>query len=121
MTCYQLIDGALKPVIDPTIEFEQKEADADQVISMAGYTARLCSSRLSDFECAEISIFETEDITKPRYYIDVMGTYQTIATLVADDFPALLATLKELQPLIALIGFEQRARIEINKELPAKK
>lgn len=109
MDCYKLVDGALRPVPDPTESHD--EGSIEENIRAAGYTVTVCSSAV-DAGGAEISIYETDERDRPRYYIDLMGVHQSIATFVADDFVALLATLKELAPLTAVIGLDQRAWIQ---------
>jgi hypothetical protein len=111
MECYKLIDGVLKQVADPVEVGAAKHiAGADEAIAATGYRISVCSSRTAA-EGAEISIYETEDRSLPRYYIELMGPSQSIASFVADNFPALLATLKEIAPLTALIGLDQAASL----------
>ena len=58
---------------------------------------------------AEIRLYQTELADKPRFYIDLIGQNTTIATLVANDFPHLVETMRQLHPLITLIGLDQSA------------
>lgn len=111
MECYKLIEGVLQQVTDPIEVGRGKDiGDADEAIAATGYRISVCSSQ-TEAAGAEISIYETEERSLPRYYIELVGPHQSIATLVADDFPSLLATLKELAPLTALIGLDQTASI----------
>lgn len=109
MECYKFVNGGFKCVVDPTdVGASKGVAGVEEAIFLAGYTIHVCSSE-SDATGPEISIYETENRSQPRYYIDVMGTHKGIATFVADDFPSLLATLKELAPLTSLLGLAQAA------------
>ncbi|MGJ7529201.1 hypothetical protein [Variovorax sp. GB1P17] len=114
MDCYKLVGGALQPMPDPTESHD--EGSVEECIRAAGYTVTVCSSAVDAGGGAEITIYETEERDRPRYYIDLMGVHQSIATFVADDFPALLATLKELAPLTAVVGLDQRAWIQAGLE-----
>ncbi|MDA8522948.1 hypothetical protein [Acidovorax sp. NCPPB 4044] len=98
-------------MIDPTEA--QGDGDAEEIIYKSGYDIAVCTSR-TDAGGAEISIYETADRSLPRYYIDLMGANQSIASFVADDFPALIATLKEIAPLISLIGIDQMAATRVH-------
>lgn len=111
MQCYKLVDGSFQLVPDPTEVGAEVANSVNEAIQKSGYDIHVCTSRTKS-DGAEISIFESSTQGRPRYYIDVMGMDQTIASLVAEDFPTLLATLKELHPLIALIGLDQSARID---------
>lgn len=109
MECYKFVDGGFKRVVDPTdVGLSSGIAGVEEAIFHAGYTIHVCSSE-SDAIGPEISIYETENRSLPRYYIDLMGIHQGIATFVADDFQSLLATLKELAPLISVLGLAQVA------------
>lgn len=109
MSCFKLVNGSLQAVPDPIDNFADSR-DVEAAIYAAGYTIRVCNTQLDDGASAQVAIYETEK-DQPRYYIEVMGTQQIIASFIAEDFPALLATLKELHPLLSLIGLDQRARI----------
>lgn len=114
MDCYKLVDGALRPAPDPTEAYARDTAE--ECIRAAGYTITVSSSTVGAGGGAEITIYETEERDRPRYYIDLMGVDQSIANFVADDFLALLATLKELAPLTAVIGLDQRAWIQADAQ-----
>lgn len=105
-----------KEVPDPT--YDADECDVAACIRKAGYSAEI-SSDAEDFVGATISIYATDRDDKPRFYIDVMGQNTGIATFVAKDFLTLLATLKELQPLLTLIGLDQFAVAQIASRQPA--
>lgn len=114
MDCFKLVEGVLQAVPDPTEAHDH--GSVEECIRAAGYTVTVCSSEIDAGGGAEITIYETEERDRPRYYIDLMGVHQSIATFVADDFPALLATLKELAPLTAVIGLDQRAWIQADAQ-----
>lgn len=62
-------------------------------------------TRVEDGIGADVGLYQRD--SKPCYYIDLMGADVGIAALVADDFPALIATLKEIHPLLTLIRLDQ--------------
>ncbi|KQP21334.1 hypothetical protein [Pseudorhodoferax sp. Leaf265] len=112
MECYKLVDGALKRVDDPVeVGPAKDEGDFIDALVATGYSIRVCSTA-SGHASAEVTIYETAKPGLPKYYIDVMGEFQGIAVLVADDFPGLLATLRELAPLTTLIGLDQAVKIK---------
>jgi len=98
-------------VDDPAVNND--EIDVDERIIMAGYTKEI-SSNLEGGMNATISIYATNKEDKPRFYIDVMGQNNGIATFVAQDFLMLLETLKQIQPLISLLGLDQMAMIHFD-------
>ena len=103
--------GALQSVPDP-VDSNSQNADVDEAIREAGYTIRVCRSQTQGAYGAEIAIYQTEQPDRPRYYLELMGSDQSIASLVADSFPELVDTLQKVQPLVALIGLDQRAQIQ---------
>lgn len=108
MTCYKLTDGVLREVQDP---IDDGESDYSKQIYKSGYRSQL-SSLAHDSQGAEITIYATEMAEKPTYYIDVMGRIDQMATLVAEDFPSLVATLKAIEPLISLLALDQQTAIQ---------
>lgn len=99
-----------KEVPDPTSDIDAN--DVAESIRKAGYSVEI-SSDAEHVIGAMVSIYVTDREDKPRFYIDVVGQNTGIATFVAKDFLALLATLKELQPLLTLIGLDQFAMAQI--------
>lgn len=108
MTCYKLTDGVLIEVQDP---IDDDESDYSKQIYKNGYLSQL-SSLAHDSHGAEITIYSTEMAGKPTYYIDVTGRIHQMATLVAEDFPSLVATLKAIEPLISLLALDQQTAIQ---------
>jgi hypothetical protein len=107
MNCFRLQGQTFQPAEDP---IDAVDGDYIQNIFNAGYSRDLTSRTDEDWD-PEITLYSTQDETKPRYYIDVSGRNGQIAVLLADDFPGLIAVLKEIGPLIALFAIEQRAQI----------
>lgn len=106
MKSYEWISAtkSLTEVNDPT--FDEGSASFDEAIAKAGYTIQLSS----DGENAEggfIRLYTTNAVEKPRYFIDIMGLTEGIATLVARDFSSLIETLRQIQPLIELVRLDQ--------------
>lgn len=110
MSCYQLVNGAFQEVEDPVQEIGM---DYLAAISHAGYIRQITSST-TNVEGAQITLYSlrASEPGKPEYYIDIDGNSHQIAVVVADDFPALISTLKELGPLVTLLGLEQQANIQ---------
>lgn len=100
-------------VDDPT--YNTEEGDVSESIRKAGYRPEI-SSKLEDRLGADITIYATDELDKPRFYIDLMGQNTGIATLIANDFLHLVKTLKEIQPLISLMGLDQHAAAQICSE-----
>lgn len=118
MACYKLIDGEFKEVEDPVTQ--AGTGDYTQNIHAAGFVSQISSS-IESGPGAEVTLYSRTDNGTPQHYIDVFGGAQQIACLVADDFPALVRTLKEIAPLIAMVGLDQRASIEIDATIRREK
>lgn len=108
LQCFELVNGAIYPVPDPVIG---ESSDIDGAIRAAGYKKQL-SSVTDAHVGAEINVYSTERADMPMYYIELYGAEHSLAYLIAADFPQLLVTLKELHPLIAMMGLEQQATIQ---------
>jgi hypothetical protein len=108
MSCYRLTNGVFQEVEEP---FDQSAGgDYVQNIYSAGYFAQ-ADSETHESSGAAVTLYETNDPHKPRYFLDLWGASQQIAGLIADSFPQLVETLKELGPLLTLIGLDQRSNI----------
>lgn len=112
MKVYKLVNATFVEVDDPVDE--SASDDFHVCLGNAGYIAEI-STRSNDGVGAEVSIYLRDKV--PRYYIDLMGANSTIANLVADDFPQLIATLKELHPMLTLIGLDQVHSIRVDGQL----
>jgi len=112
MSCYELVNGAFEEAQEPV----DQEAGDDyaQNILKAGYFHQICTET-HESSGAEVSLYETNDSGKPRYFIDVWGVSQQIAGLIARDFPHLLQTMKALAPLVSLVGLGQQADIDADR------
>lgn len=108
--CFKLVDGAFQPVSDPTDNLDVG-GDVDENIRLAGYVVEI-DSRSHNHNGAEIVLYSTTDETKPRFYIDVCGKNGGLGSLIAEDFPSLVQTLKELSTLVATIGLDQQVDIQ---------
>ena len=112
MKVYKLVNTAFLGADDPI--HDSGDGDFHCSLANAGYVAE-GSTRSGDGVGAEVSIYFRDEA--PRYYIDLMGANSTIANLVADDFPHLIATLKELHPMLTLIGLDQVHSIRVDRQL----
>lgn len=112
MGCYKLMGGQLHEAEDPISGDEGEGYEAG--LYKAGYIKQL-SSLGHNSEHSEITLYATTTPGKPQYYIDVTGYSGQMVVLVADDFPSLVSTLKEIAPLIALVGLDQQADIQAEK------
>ncbi|MDY0746549.1 hypothetical protein SNE35_18695 [Paucibacter sp. R3-3] len=113
MNAYKLQGGVFVEVDDPLgpLPFD----DLRRALDDAGYKPQI-STELAYGSGAEIAVYER--ITEaPRYYIDLMGSTHAIAAVVADDFPSFILTLKELHPLLALMGLDQVNSFHISDAL----
>lgn len=102
-----------KEVSDPTSVFD--ESSVDECIRKAGYYPEISSNAENDVN-ATVTIYATEKPEQPRFYIDIMGQNTGIATFVARDFLSLLETLKQLHPLLTMIGLDQSAAAQISSK-----
>jgi hypothetical protein len=112
---YKLSNGTLVEAPDP---LPPHNTDYELALIDAGYTKQV-SSAIDGGVGAEISIYENSS-GSPRFLVDISGAGSQLACLVADDFPGLMAVLKEVQPLIALVGLDQRSDIRISEKLERK-
>lgn len=103
---WDLTQQIFKEVLDPTSTIEA--SDVNECIRKAGYQPEI-SSDAEDDVSATVKIYATDRPGQPRFYIDVMGQNSGIATFVARDFLSLLETLKQLHPLLTMIGLDQSA------------
>lgn len=85
------------PTYDPAIK------DLSEALAKAGYSQEVVSGE----DGAIISIYMTDDKSKPQFYIDIAGQTQGIASLVARDFIALVETLNRIHSLLTVIGLDQ--------------
>lgn len=106
MDCFKLVNGALQVVDEPITKADDMRAS----LNSAGYL-RQVSSEIDDGNGAEVIVYSTGQTQRPAYFIEVNGSAHSLAYLVADDFPGLLATLRFLAPLIQLTALDQRADI----------
>ncbi|ASI70009.1 hypothetical protein BA022_16540 [Diaphorobacter nitroreducens] len=106
MTCYALINGQL--------QIAEDDGSYEDNIAAAGYYSQI-STPIPEAAGAEITVYEymKNDREKPLYYIDVSGQNSQLAALIANDFPSLVSTLREIAPLISLVGLDQQMRIQI--------
>lgn len=113
--CFKLVDGAFQQVLDPTDNLDGG-GDVNENIRLAGYVVQI-DSRSHDHIGAEIVVYSTIDEKKPRFYIDVCGKHGGLGSFVAEDFPSLVQTLKEVSALIAMIGLDQQVDIQAESML----
>lgn len=112
MTALKLVDSKFVEVEDP---IDDTRGDDFRVcLANAGFVSEI-STGMDNAIGAEVSIYARAEV--PRYYIDLMGGHSTIANVVADDFSHLVATLKELHPLLTLIGLDQVNMIRVDRQL----
>lgn len=93
-------------VDDPT--YDENGQDVATDIYNAGYR-REFSSREEDSEGGWITVYRHHEGKEgmPMFFIDISGECSGIASLVARDFPHLVLTLQQLQPLLTLLGLDQ--------------
>ncbi len=105
-------------VDDPTV-FQDIDG-VEESIAKANYHKEI-SSYEDDSDGAFVQVYETNDKNKPKFYIQIMGINSDIATLVARDFPALIETLRQIHPLLTLIGLDQFKSARESEQLRRKK
>lgn len=88
----------------------------DESIAKANYHQEI-SSYDGDSTGATVQVYATDDETKPRFFIDIMGMNCGIASLVARDFPSLVETLRQVHPLLTLIGLDQFNSARISDQI----
>lgn len=101
--------------VDNPTYFEDLDC-ADESIAKAGYSEEITSYE-DQTVGATIRVYINFNQEKPRFFIDIMGMNYGIATLVARDFPALIETLKQIHPLISLIGLDQFNSARISEQV----
>lgn len=103
---WSVTDGCFTLVSDPA--YSPDISDVSEAIRSAGYQREFSSS--DDLALgASIAVYRTDKPSKPTFYVDLMGENSGIATFVADDFLALLATLQQIQPFLTLVRLDQHA------------
>lgn len=106
--------------VDDPIEYPGIN-DINEGLSRAGYAVEMTSGE----DGAIVTVYMTENESKPRFYIDIMGQTQSIATLVARDFIALVETMKQIHPLLTVVGLDQfytaRVADQVEREYGQKK
>jgi hypothetical protein len=115
MSCFKLIDGVLRSVAEP-VEFKDGE-DFDESIRRAGYVEQI-STEVGQISTSEVRLFVNSE--SGAYLLDIWGSTQQMAFVVADNFPHLVQTLQALGPLVSLIGLEQHAQLQIEAMTAAK-
>lgn len=118
MKSYELVDGVLTKVPDPT--YNDSIADCHESIVEAGYMVE-ASNCIADDGGAEIRLYQLQSDAakngKPRFYIDITGQFTGIASFIAYDFPQLMETLKYIHPLITLFGLDQVSTMHTEEQL----
>jgi hypothetical protein len=109
MNCFKWTGTEFEEVAEPFVQDEGGEYVAN--IMRAGYFPQ-ASSETHESSSGSVVLYENNDKTKPRYFIDLWGSTQQLAGVVAVDFPHLVRTMKELAGLLALIGLEQQTDIQ---------
>lgn len=109
--------GSFTEVDDPT--FDEDIGGVDEAIAKAGYTIQFSSDGENE-DGGFIRLYTTDAADKPRYFIDIMGLTEGIATLVARDFPSLIETLRQIHPLIGLVRLDQFATARVVDQLKRK-
>lgn len=104
-------------VDDPT--YDKEIGSVEEAIAKAGYIIQL-SSDSENADGGFIRLYSTAAADKPRYFIDIMGLTEGIATLVARDFPSLIETLRQIHPLVALVRLDQFATARVVDHLERK-
>lgn len=112
MKAHKLVNGTFVEVDDPA--YDPQVDDVRESIANAGYRSEI-STRSEDGVGAEVEVYVRDEV--PRYYIDIMGASSCIGAVVADDFPSFVQTLKELHPLLTLVGLDQVNSMRIDAQL----
>lgn len=96
----------------------QGDGDLEKLMRAAGYVLQLSS--VHEATCsAGIEVFAADDQNIPKYYVSLMGQSYGFPSIVARDFMSLLATLRELQPLLDVMRLDQAALINsLAEEVP---
>lgn len=106
---------AFVEVDDPT--YDSDASDVNESIYKAGYFVQFSSEDEENGVGSGIKLYSTEKEDKPRFYIDIMGQTESVATLVARDFPALVETMRQIHPLLTLAGLDQFSTARIADHL----
>lgn len=106
--CWEFRDGRLFSVNDPITGGGDLEKD----IYACGYRQEV-SSRTEGSTGAEIVLYKNHEPKngKPLFYIDVMGAFEGIGALIANDFAQLSSTMNHLSGLLALFKMDQASAI----------
>jgi hypothetical protein len=114
---WNLSTKSFNEVDDPT--YNADVDSVDEAIANAGYKIQL-SSDGEEAEGGFIRVYTTDVANKPQFYIEIMGLTEGIASLVAHDFPSLVETLRQIHPIIALIGLDQFSSARVTDEIKRK-
>ena len=98
------------PIYDPKVE------SFSEALANAGYGVEL-SSEFDNSVGASVNLYATDRKDKPQFYLEIVGQSRSIASLVARNFPSLVETMRQIQPLIALTGLDQQASMHIENRL----
>ena len=114
MKSYKLESGQFVEIDSPV---DEAALSRDWVggITEAGYSCQITSELADSAEGAAVRLYQRDKA--PRYFLDIVGSGEGIATVVADDFPSLMQTLKELHPLLTLVRMDQAGAIEIDASI----
>lgn len=108
MACFTLRDGDFVPAPDPLGDSDEYH----EALEKAGFGKQL-SSTPHNGTGAELNLYQREsDGVSPEFLITLWGVNSEIANLVADDFPHLVRTMKEIAGLTALVGLDQQTDMQ---------
>jgi hypothetical protein len=63
------------------------------------------SSRLTQGDGAEATVYEAKNIEDPMFFIDIWSAHERLGGLLAHTFVGLLAAFRELAPLVTRSAF----------------
>ena len=109
LSCWEFRDGRLFSVDEPI----EGDADVDANIYKCGYRQEVGSKLDGEVSRATINLYQNHEPSngKPLFYIEAMGLYQGIGSLIANDFAQLVATLIHISGLLSLFRMDQASAV----------
>ena len=107
--CWEFREGRLFSISDPI----EGGGDLERDIYACGYRQEASSRIGKESTGADVVLYKNHEPKngKPLFYIEVMGAFEGIGALVANDFAQLASTMNHLAGLLILFKMDQASAI----------